>query len=109
MKKIIIAIGFILSISSIYAFNTIDEKDAPNETNVTVSISETKTVSVVKIIGTATNYSFSGKYDTEENYIRVFNKDGKEVASGKAKINYDRKGNKKNYNAHLNETYYFNI
>ena len=109
MKKAIFAIGLILSISCIYAFSTTNKSIAQSENDVTVSISEIKTISVVKIVGSAVNHSFSGKYDTEENYIRIYNKDGKEVASGNAKINYDRKGNKKNYNAHLNETYYFNV
>ena len=110
MKKIIIAIGFVLSISCLYSFTMNDRSNEKSDSWLGIDMFEMKTISVVRITGGCIkNFNFSGKYDTEENFIRIYNKEGKEVASGKPKINYDRKGCRENYNAHLDGTYYFNI
>lgn len=72
------------------------------------------TVSVCKITstgtsGTITNHSFKGKYDSDDDYITIYNKDGEKVASGTPSYNKNRQGARGKYDYCLRDTYYFNL
>ena len=101
---------------SAFSFTTNDVLGSRNKKAVVVNdcsdVSKVIEISVVKITPGGINWSFVGEYDNENNYITIYNTgNGRRtcVASGTPSVNYNKKGNRKKYNATLNDTYYFNI
>lgn len=116
MKKVLVLLSIFAIAAGLVAFVPKSENRFADPTSQESSMSATRSVSVcmIKYVGsqsgmTSTNCNFSGKYDTEDNYIVVYNSRGKQVASGTPQYNRDSTGKRSNYKYVVSGIYYFNL
>lgn len=117
MKKmyfiLVVLIGMFFS--SFMSTTGISQKSNSNEFAIETPTDICYTVSVCKItsVGTGSmsskNCSFSGEYDSSDNYIVIYDKNGNKVASGTPSYNRNQAGSRSNYSYCLHDTYYFNL
>lgn len=109
MKKLLLLAALISGV--LFTALASSEKNVNNYKSDTECVcGDIYTVSVCKIVGAsnAKNCNFSGRYDSETGYIVIFDKNNKQVYSGRAIKNNINKGVKGNY-THCCGDYYFNL
>ena len=112
MKKSIIIMSIGMAIATIMVFSFKNVTDSLNSSTTEVSAASIRTISVTKITGsgvTTVNSNYTGKYDTDDNYIVIYSSNGKQVDSGTPQRNSATSGKRGNYNYCLHNTYYFNL
>ena len=115
MKKSIIVACTILFTIAFFAFTTPSASNTKISKSTTISMSYVSTVSVCKIKEAGNggisivSCNFTGRYDDETGYITIYDSKGREVASGKVRVNNDSRGKRKNYSYCLQNTYFFNL
>ena len=109
MKKIHIVLGAIVLVGTFALSDVATAKALTQEAFVEINSNDVITISsVTRIIrngrgGQIKNFSFSGKYDTETGIMRVYDKKGNLVQSGRPQSS-DISG----YSYHVGD-YYFNM